>query len=147
MRFKYAAWTSCLLLLLAQPGYPDVVRLPNGDVYDGDLQEGLRHGEGIYRWENGNTYEGDFQQNTMHGQGTFTWADGRVYTGEFVEDRREGQGTLVWENGDTYSGSFERDRIHGAVHLSSDLQEIRQEGQDDRQRAGAHEGGTTGRGL
>ena len=45
-------------------------------VYDGDLVEGLRCGEGVLRWPNGDTYEG-----------------------EFVDGLREGTGTLIFNNG------------------------------------------------
>ncbi len=89
------------------------IQLDNGDVYEGDLVDGLRTGHGVYVWASGNRYEGEFVANRMQGQGTYNWVDGRSYTGAFVADRRHGQGVLTWRNGTRYEGQFEDDRIHG----------------------------------
>ena len=35
----------------------------NGDVYEGEYLEGLRHGKGIYTYKNKCVYEGDFFEN------------------------------------------------------------------------------------
>ena len=31
----------------------------NGDVYDGAMENGKRHGYGVYRWNDGNEYRGN----------------------------------------------------------------------------------------
>ena len=43
-----------------------------GDVYNGEWQNDLKHGQGIYRWKSGQIYEGGYQNGKMHGQGKFT---------------------------------------------------------------------------
>ena len=35
----------------------------------------------------GDTYEGEFKNNLRHGQGTYTWSDGRKFVGEFILGR------------------------------------------------------------
>ena len=32
----------------------------NGDIYEGDFSNGMKQGQGIYRYRNGDTYEGRF---------------------------------------------------------------------------------------
>jgi len=82
------------------------IELPNGDVYDGEVEQDARTGQGTYLWRDGHRYTGEFVNNRMQGQGTYFWPDGRTYSGDFVEDRREGRGTMVWPNGNRYAGEF-----------------------------------------
>lgn len=89
------------------------IELPNGDVYEGEIRDDVRAGQGTYIWRNGHRYTGSFADNRMHGQGTYFWPDGRTYTGSFVNDRRDGRGVLRWPNGDYYEGMFRDDQLHG----------------------------------
>ena len=47
-------------------------------------------------------YEGEWQDGKRHGQGKMTDADGDVYEGEWRNDLKDGQGTLTSANGDKY---------------------------------------------
>jgi hypothetical protein len=98
----------CLLVVAGGPALADTrrIELPNGDVYEGQVQNEARTGVGTYLWRNGHRYTGEFLDNRMHGQGTYVWPDGRTYTGRFIEDRREGLGTMQWPNGNRYEGEF-----------------------------------------
>ncbi|EER13162.1 MORN repeat-containing protein, putative [Perkinsus marinus ATCC 50983] len=59
----------------------------NGEVYDGDFDEGVRHGKGTYWYRNGDVYTGQFQENEKHGMGRL------VYTGRKVaNDEEDGEG-------------------------------------------------------
>ena len=54
--------------LLATASYP------NGDIYEGDYVDGIRHGRGIYRFAaSGDKYEGSWVNNNKHGLGTMTY--------------------------------------------------------------------------
>lgn len=50
----------------------------NGDVYDGEYKNGLKHGKGVYEYISktegipNDTYKGDFQENMRHGIGILT---------------------------------------------------------------------------
>jgi len=103
----------CALVLAPADALARRIELPNGDVYEGDIEDGFRTGEGVYVWADGHRYEGEFLNNRMHGQGVYHWPDGRTYRGDFVNDRREGQGVLRWPNGDTYNGEFQDNQMHG----------------------------------
>lgn len=103
--------------------------LDSGNVYEGDIVYGERHGHGTFTWTdgavyegeftndaitgtgtlflaNGDTYEGDFVDGVFSGHGTLTWTDGAVYEGEFTEGRQHGRGKLTYNNGDVYEGEF-----------------------------------------
>ena len=116
---------------------PDTrVVLDNGDVYLGQLTDGVRHGQGVYTWKdgrryqgrfefgkragegtlewpNGNTYQGQFLDNQLSGQGVFTWANEDRYEGDFVSGRRTGKGRYSWKSGDVYEGEFLGGQLQG----------------------------------
>jgi len=43
--------------------------LTNGDVDEGERENGKMHGDGTYTWANGNTYNGEWKDDKMHGKG------------------------------------------------------------------------------
>ncbi|KAF4655475.1 hypothetical protein FOL47_009412 [Perkinsus chesapeaki] len=106
----------------------------NGEVYDGDFDEGIRHGHGTYWYRNGDIYTGQFQENEKHGRGRLVYTGkkavgeeeeeagdgggdhglrGGTYHGQFKEGQKHGQGTYRFNNGDAYSGDWCNGRKHG----------------------------------
>lgn len=72
----------------------------------------MRNGVGTYTYVNGDTYEGDWSNNLRHGQGTYTYADsGAKYVGGWVNGRREGIGELIFANY-KYKGNFASDQVY-----------------------------------
>lgn len=63
-------------------GYGKII-WKNGNVYEGQVQNGKRQGTGKLVWANGDVYEGQFQNDKMHGKGKLTLKDGKVYEGDF----------------------------------------------------------------
>jgi hypothetical protein len=49
----------------------------NGDVYDGDLVNGIRHGKGKTVMKNGNSYEGAYENDKRNGVGLYTFSNGK----------------------------------------------------------------------
>jgi len=119
---------------------------PSGDKFEGQWQEGLRHGEGtlwapvgkaqklrkIYvgGWRNdkrhgkgtcffksGQLFQGWWINGKMHGQGTLRYANGDLYIGEWLDGQRSGQGTLNKANGDCYEGFWLNDQREGSGSL------------------------------
>ena len=66
--------------------------------YEGEIANGLAHGQGTNISPDGNIYVGKFKDGEYHGQGTFTFHDGAKYVGEFKDGK-------VW-NGKIYNGNF-----------------------------------------
>lgn len=90
-----------------------VVEFPNGDHYEGEMDRGLCHGWGLYRYRNGDRYDGQFQDGLKAGRGTLVYANGDKYTGDFSADLRSGRGSLAYANGDRYAGDFANDMPSG----------------------------------
>ncbi len=87
--------------------------MPDGDFYDGDWENGMRNGMGVFcnirkKWR----YEGQFKDDKAHGSGIWHYEDGTFYIGGFENDKRQGFGSLnsadgqkvikcgLWENGE-----------------------------------------------
>lgn len=69
-----------------------VIRYSNGWVYEGEVCNGKRHGEGKLTFTNGNVYEGSFQNDLFSGIGTIYGPKGDIFRGRFRNGRREGKG-------------------------------------------------------
>ncbi len=89
------------------------VKFPNGDSYEGEFENGLFHGYGVYTSSNGDRYEGQFREDVMSGQGTMIYKNGNKYVGHFLNGKRNGLGELTYSNGDIYRGEFRDDRRTG----------------------------------
>ena len=112
----------------------------NGDVYNGELAQGKRHGQGEFVWANGqrykgtwvqdvphgtgsmafasgNRYEGDIAHGEPHGTGRMVFASGDTFQGPFVKGKPNGQGTYRWANGQTYEGPWTREQANGVGKL------------------------------
>ena len=111
-------WTAPLLLAAVVDAAVRRIELPNGDVYEGEVVNGVRSGYGTYITAAGHRYTGYFENNRMHGEGAFYWPDERVFEGTFVNGLRNGQGTLTWPDGRVYEGSFVNDRRDGRGRLT-----------------------------
>jgi hypothetical protein len=106
----------------------------NGDTYQGQYKNGLKHGfgklvtpdgrlfEGYWNQNMGtgkvriideNTYEGDWRNGNKDGQGRETNQNGDEYTGSFQNNFRHGQGTYRKANGDNYVGNFNNGKYDG----------------------------------
>lgn len=101
-----------------QGGTPDdqrTVVYDDGSSYSGQIQEGKRHGQGVWKSQTGQ-YEGQWQADVQHGKGRQTWSDGRVYDGQFECGKFAGHGRMVWHTNRgllVYEGQYEADLKHG----------------------------------
>ena len=87
-------------------------------IYEGEWKDGLEHGKGIYTWPDGSKYEGEWKDGKEHGKGIFTWAygskyDGRKYEGELKDGKFHGKGIFTWPDGSKYEGEFKDENKHG----------------------------------
>ena len=77
----------------------------------GSWVDDQRCGTGKYSYINGDTYEGEWLNHVRHGRGTYLYTDtGSKYVGLWKEVKREGAGELVHAN-HKYVGSFTEDRV------------------------------------
>ena len=61
---------------------------------------------GVYHDYDGNIYEGNWLNNMKHGFGKQIFINGDVYTGEWKDGMMDGEGTLVFSSGNHYKGNF-----------------------------------------
>ena len=84
------------------------VRFYNGEVYDGELQNGQPKGWGKLLLTDGSYYEGIFDSNGMK-EGKFIHFSRDCLEGNFVRDRFE-NGTLHFCDGDSLKGEWGNER-------------------------------------
>ena len=77
--------------------------------YEGEIENGEPHGNGIWTQCDGATYVGQFVNGLREGTGTFTWVDRgdeleSVYEGEYKNNRRHGKGMKTYGNGSIVEG-------------------------------------------
>ena len=66
----------------------------------GELENGLRSGEGRMELPTGVTYEGSWKDNMRWGEGQLKWSDGSCYNGQFQADLRHGTGKQKFPSGE-----------------------------------------------
>lgn len=64
-------------------GGKGLLRLKDGDVYEGGFKDGFYHDSGILRWKNGDVYDGKWKKGRMDGPGLFKRHDGLTLKGSF----------------------------------------------------------------
>ncbi len=90
------------------------VEYDGGDVYEGEILNGKRHGHGTYTWADGGTYEGDWKDGKRCGRGKLIQYGKSLtgetymkysYDGEWLDSKEHGHGICVegdfgWEKMD-----------------------------------------------
>ena len=83
-------------------------------LYEGEMKDGLMHGQGILTYDDGHRYVGEFRNGTFDGWGRMTYPDGKVYEGEYKEGAMHGQGTFMDKHGRVLmKGRFENNKFIG----------------------------------
>ena len=93
------------------------VEYDGGDVYEGEILNGKRHGHGTYTWADGDTYEGDWKDGKRCGRGKLIQygksPSGETYIkysydGEWLDSKEHGHGICV--EGDF--GMYKNDKVY-----------------------------------
>lgn len=83
------------------------VHYANGDVYDGELRDGLGEGHGVDVFNGGlDRYEGAFHRGYFEGQGTKTMSNGDTITGTFHLSLPTGPAVFRSVGGETFTGEI-----------------------------------------
>ncbi|MBE6635935.1 MAG: hypothetical protein E7617_07055 [Ruminococcaceae bacterium] len=88
-----------------------------GDVYEGQLRDGLKHGWGKFTLSDGEIYEGNYADDKPHGRGKMFWKDGNIYEGDFVHGIATGKGRINFADGDYYEGDIVDSAMEGKGRL------------------------------
>lgn len=88
--------------------------MPSGDVYEGELLAGRRHGQGEQRWADGQTYRGQWEDDLPHGEGVLQLRNGDRFEGSVRAGSPQGAGRMYYASGDSYQGLMAQGRPEGA---------------------------------
>ena len=107
------------------------MKYSTGEVYTGEFQNDMMHGNGEMMYTNVMVYKGMWYCNLVsgerereryhssycciqkHGVGTMVYEDESEYVGSWDMDLRHGEGNLKRKDGITYSGNWLQDQPHG----------------------------------
>ncbi|OWK61918.1 Radial spoke head 10 B2 [Lonchura striata] len=88
----------------------------DGSVYEGSIQDGLRHGYGVFRsGTHPISYIGYWCNGKRHGKGEIYYDQEHTswYSGDWVNNVREGWGFRRYRSGNTYFGHWKKNLQHG----------------------------------
>ena len=96
----------------------DVIRYENGDIYKGQIKNGIRDGLGTCYFANKDVYEGMWKNDKMECVGKYKFADKSFYSGDFKNGCKEGIGIFTCDDY-KYIGQYYADRNGrvGTFHL------------------------------
>jgi len=97
-------------------------KFPNGDVYVGEWMYDKFYGIGKMTFANGDSYDGSWKDGYMAGNGTYTCKMGKwKYVGEMKYNQPDGLGIKTWKDKSRYEGFFRRGNRSGkgVMHYSS----------------------------
>ncbi|XP_051925629.1 radial spoke head 10 homolog B isoform X4 [Hippocampus zosterae] len=86
----------------------------DGSSYEGDVCNGVRHGNGTYKSGNA-TYKGQWNHSKRHGKGTvyYNQEETSWYKGNWVLNKREGWGIRRYPSGNIYFGEWKHNLRNG----------------------------------
>ena len=94
-----------------------VLIYPNGDRYQGDLVDGLAHGEGLLMYKNGINFYGIWINGKMNGSGKLNFPNGDKYEGDVLDGLGHGKGTMTYKNGVVFYGDWVDGQMNGKAVL------------------------------
>ncbi|KAL4449742.1 hypothetical protein ABPG74_008115 [Tetrahymena malaccensis] len=96
----------------------------NGDRYEGDFQDGLRHGKGEYTFQDGKKYIGNWYNDLFDGQGVLSNCNIIVYQGMWKLGSMNGIGKEFYLDGSYFLGNFFQNLKEGAGKLFGKNKEV-----------------------
>ena len=94
---------------------------PNGEIYEGEIQNSVFNGKGKLKSNNGIIFEGDFVNGEKIGNVKIIYPDGSYYKGEYNNNNYNGKGEFHWKNGYTYKGNFLNGKLEGKGILKNEI--------------------------
>lgn len=86
----------------------------DGEIYEGEMLDGWRHGMGVCMYPNGFMYQGQWKRGREHGRGKLMTADRRtIYEGEWLDGKMHGKGKYNFKSGACYEGDWKENLRHG----------------------------------
>ena len=94
--------------------------LSNGSEYNGDFNDDLLDGNGIFKWNEGKYYNGEWKQNCIEGFGILN-ENGKKYIGYFKDDKKNGIGGCYYkDNNVIVIGNWFNDKLDNGIVIVFD---------------------------
>ena len=90
----------------------------DNSIYEGDIVDGKKEGQGILKFNDGTVYEGSFVNDKYEGFGKLLFKNGCKYEGNFSDNMMNGKGKYIYTDGKEYNGDFQMGFKHGFGRLS-----------------------------
>ena len=84
-----------------------------GLMYEGEFFNNLFNGEGKITYENGDEFQGQWADGLKHGYGELRCKNGKIYKGQYENDEKTGEGTMIWPDKRRYQGDWVNGKQHG----------------------------------
>ncbi len=98
-----------------------VGRNPNGDLLCCGPCEGMdMHGSGCEMWDGDGHYVGQMDHGVREGEGKLESTNGNVYEGNWSNGLRVGRGVMRYADGQTYEGTWKNGQWEDGVMRSAD---------------------------
>jgi hypothetical protein len=90
-----------------------VSNIDGSEIFEGNLINGIKTGNGKMKFSNGDEYTGNWDNDYMSGNGTMKFSDGNEYTGNWDNDYMSGNGTMKFYDGGEYIGNWVNSIFNG----------------------------------
>jgi len=118
MAVVFASFIILVVIMYDSPKKPESSKLENkdcplekdGNIYQGQCENGKYEGEGRLIDKNGAIYVGKFKNGLHEGSGRLIDKNRNIYIGEFKNDKPKGNGILICNDGKEYRGQFKDGR-------------------------------------
>ena len=95
--------------------------LPNGDIYEGKIENSIFNGKGKLTCVDGIIYEGNFINGERNGIFNIYYPDGSYYYGDFKNENFNGKGKFHWKKGILYIGNFSEGKLEGKGTIKNEI--------------------------
>ena len=83
-----------------------IIEYPNGDRFNGEINQNCACGEGDITYANGDWYKGQFNKDLRSGFGKMNFTSGNTYEGNFSDNIFNGYGNFTFQNGNSFQGKL-----------------------------------------
>jgi clan AA aspartic protease (TIGR02281 family) len=85
----------------------------SGELYEGNMIQGVKNGVGKYIYSNGDYYEGSWKNSKQNGAGKYVAKSGYSAEGKYVNDTLDGYATIKFSEQEKYIGYVQNSLFEG----------------------------------
>ena len=90
----------------------------DGDKYDGNWENNVANGYGVYTFSDGEKYEGSWKDDKKHGHGIYSFASGGKLEGNWQDDKKRGEFIYTRDDGIQFKRIYDNDTMTEETQIS-----------------------------